>query len=299
MPQAPVNNLSIEYETLGNPTHPAMLLIMGLGSQLTIWPQEFCESLARAGFHVIRFDNRDIGLSTKMDAAGKPNLLKAGALNTLGLKTNASYTLNDMATDAIGLLDYLGIQKAHIVGLSMGGMIGQILAAQHSQRVLSFTCIMSSSGNPRLPGPHWRVKLRMIKRPENHDRETLVKFGMQTWRIIGSPDFPAKESELRKMVETAMNRSIYPRGYARHMMAVFASGSRVALLKKIRIPTLIIHGQSDPLIPVAAAHELHKHISQSKLEIIPGMGHDLPSPLLGKFTAWITEHAHNSVRRAA
>ena len=290
MPNVSANGLELEYETFGDARAPALLLIMGLGGQLIQWPDSFCEALAQAGYYVIRYDNRDVGLSTRMGHVGKPKLMRAGVLSTLGLPVRAPYTLEDMAMDALGLLDALAIPQAHVVGISMGGMIAQILAARHPSRVPSLTSIMSTSGNPRLPGPSLRIKLRMVKRPERLDRESLIQHSMQTWRLIGSPGFPTDASTLRAKVESAYDRASYPQGLARQTLAILASGSRVPLLRKIRAPTLVIHGERDPLVPVAAAHDLLRHIPGARGEIIAGMGHDLPPPLLPRLQKLILDH---------
>lgn len=290
MPSISANGLRIEYETFGDPASPALLLIMGLGGQLIQWPDEFCAALADAGHYVIRYDNRDVGLSTRLGHVGKPKLMRAGVLSTLRLPVRAPYKLDDMATDALGLLDALGIRRAHIVGISMGGMIAQILAARHAERVISLVSIMSSSGNPRLPGPSWRIKLRMVRRPERLDRESIIAHSMQTWRLIGSPAYPIDTAALRAKVERAYDRASYPQGLARQTLAILASGSRVPLLRHIVAPTLIIHGDRDPLVPVAAAADLVRHIPGARAEIIKGMGHDLPPVLLPRLQGLIVDH---------
>ncbi|MFP5307780.1 MAG: alpha/beta fold hydrolase, partial [Gammaproteobacteria bacterium] len=254
MPRAHANGIEIEYESFGNAADPAILLIMGLGAQMVLWPDSFCESLARAGHHVIRFDNRDIGLSSKLDHLGKPPLVASSIAYTLRLPVRAPYTLDDMALDAVGLLDALALDSAHVVGVSMGGMIAQLLAAKHAPRVRSLTSIMSSSGSPWLPGPTLPVRMRLVRRPQRLDREGLIAHGMQTWRMIGSPSFPEDDETLRDKVARQLDRNIHPAGFVRQMAAIMASGSRVALLKQVRAPALIIHGREDPLVRVAAAH---------------------------------------------
>ncbi|MGH6693623.1 MAG: alpha/beta fold hydrolase, partial [Gammaproteobacteria bacterium] len=290
MPRARANGIEIEYDSFGDPKAPAILLIMGSFGQLVLWPESFCHALADAGYYVIRYDNRDVGLSSKIEHAGKVRLFRAGMLATLRLPVSAPYNLDDMTQDALGLLDALKLHDAHVVGVSMGGMIGQMLAAKHGPRVKSFVSIMSHSGNPRLPGPRLEVRLRLIKRPTRLDRESLIHYGMQTWRLIGSPGYPVEEAALRAKVEGSFDRSNYPRGYARQLLAVLASGSRVPILRKISAPTLIIHGADDPLVPVAAAHDLQKHIPHARLEIVDGMGHDLPPQLLPRLTDLILGH---------
>ena len=290
VPQAQANGIQIEYETFGNAADPAILLIMGLGGQLVLWPEALCQALARGGFYVIRYDNRDVGLSSKIDSAGKPDLKRASIRYLLRLPLNAGYGLEDMAADALGLLDALKIRCAHVVGLSMGGMIGQILAAQHVERVSSFTAIMTTSGNPRLPQPSLRLRLRLTQRPKRVDREALIQHSMNTWKLIGSPGYPTDDATLRAMVERDQKRSFYPRGMARQTLAIMAAKSRLPLLARITAPTLVIHGKADPLVPVAAGRELARCIAGARLEEIEGMGHDLPEPLMPRIGQLILAH---------
>jgi pimeloyl-ACP methyl ester carboxylesterase len=291
MPQVHTNGIRLEYESFGDPAHPPILLIMGLGAQLLWWPEEFCRALAGAGYYVVRYDNRDVGLSSKIEHAGRVKLMRAAVVSTLGLPVRAPYVLDDMARDALGLMDALGFGAAHVVGCSMGGMIAQILAARHPERIRSLTLIMTTSGNPRLPGPSLKIRMRLVKRPAHLDRESLIRHSMETWRLIGSPQYPAEEHVLRDKVERSFDRCLYPQGLARQTLAIIASGSRVPLLRRITAPTLIVHGQEDPLVPVAAAHDLARHIPHAKLEIIHGMGHDLPPVPLRRITQLILEQA--------
>jgi pimeloyl-ACP methyl ester carboxylesterase len=299
MPQVRANGIHLEYETFGDPSHPAILLIMGLGGQMILWPDSFCQALAAAGYHVIRFDNRDVGLSAKIEHGGRPRLVRAAIRSLLRVPVKAPYTLDDMAKDALGLLDALGIKQAHVVGVSMGGMIGQIISAWFPARVLSLTLIMTTSGNPRLKGPSLKLQLRLVRRPRLSDREDIIRYSMETWRLIGSPEYPPDEKTLRQKVERSFDRAHYPKGLARQTLAIIVSGHRLNLLKRIGAPTLIIHGEDDPLVPVAAAYELHKHIPGARLELMPGMGHDLPTELLPKLAALITRHATEARPREA
>lgn len=294
MPQIRANGIHLEYESFGDPGAPAILLIMGLAGQLIHWPDDFCQALVQAGYRVIRYDNRDVGLSTKLDHLGKPKVMRAGLAGMLGLPVKAPYKLDDMARDAVGLLDALQLKTAHVVGASMGGMIGQIVAAKYPERLRSFTCIMSSSGNPRLPKASLRLQLRLAKRPARLDRDSLVAHSMQTWRMIGSPGYRIEDAALRANVERAYDRAYHPPGLARQTVAIIASGSRVPLLRRITAPTLIIHGVEDPLVPVAAAHDLARHIPDVRLELIPGMGHDLPPPLISKIAQLILQHVQGA-----
>ena len=299
MPTVAANGLKLAYETFGNPAHPPLLLIMGLGAQMILWPEDLCERLAAGGYHVVRFDNRDIGLSDKLDHLGRPRLMRAGLAHTLRLPLSAPYRLDDMARDTIGLMDALNLASAHVVGLSMGGMIAQLVAALAPQRVRTLTLMMTSSGNRRLPGPSLKLQLRLVRRPEGSDREALIRHAMQTWQIIGSPAYPPEPADLRRKMERHHDRSFHPRGIARQTLAIMASPSRVPLLKKIVAPTLVIHGDADPLVPVAAGRELARVIPGARLEIVPGMGHDLPTPLLPRFAGLILDHLETGARRAA
>lgn len=294
MPQVKANGLQFEYETFGDEKAPPLLLIMGLGGQLVQWPEEFCEALANAGYYVIRYDNRDVGLSSHLGHLGRARLMRAGVLSTLRLPVPSPYRIDDMADDAVGILDALSIRSAHVVGISMGGMIGQVLAARHPERVRSFVSIMSSSGHRNLPGPSLKIQLRMIRRPKLRDREALIRYSMETWRVIGSPAFPTPEDVLRRKVERAFDRANYPQGLGRQTQAILASGSRMKLLPKIQAPTLVIHGDRDPLVPVAAGYNLARHIPGARLEIIEGMGHDLPPQLLPRLQGLILRHVQSA-----
>lgn len=289
MPRARCNGIEIEYETQGDPAAPPLLLIMGLGAQLIRWPAPFCDALERGGHHVIRYDNRDVGLSTKM--SGKAPLVSAVLRSLLGAEpAPLPYTLADMAGDAAGLLDALGLRSAHVVGVSMGGMIGQVLCALHPDRVRSFTSIMSSSGDPRLPGPRWDVRLRMMRTAPQDDPEARVRRLAGMLQRISSPGYPRSAAELHAQASREVHRSDHPQGLLRQLGAVIGSPSRLQLLSRIKAPTLIIHGAADPLVPVAAAEDLRRRIPGSVLEIITGMGHDLPPALVPRLTGRILDH---------
>ena len=291
MPQYQANGISLEAETFGDPSHPAIVLIMGLGCQLVVWPVALCEALATAGFFVVRFDNRDIGLSEKIRGERDPQFFKNILRSKLGLKVRAPYTLADMAKDTVGLMDALGIERAHIVGLSMGGMIAQTLALDHSERVISLTSIMSSSNNPRLPQASLKVQQRLVRRPKSRERDDLIAHGAETWIVLASPHAIPTEAERRALAALSVDRSIHPRGYIHQLLAILASGSRHKRLPEIKLPTLIIHGEDDPLVPVAAAHEQAKLIPKARLEVLKHMGHDLPAPLLPRIATLISQHA--------
>ena len=291
MPQIDANGIKLEYEATGDKNAPPVLLIMGLGAQLTRWPEPFYRALADAGFYVIRYDNRDVGLSTRLDHAGSPPLASAALRAALRLPVEAPYKLDDMAADALGLLDALGLGSAHVVGASMGGMIGQILAARHGRRARALVSIMSTSGNPRLPQPHWRLRVALIRRPgAGGDRAQVIDSAVALYRRIASPGFPPDDKLLREQVTRDVERSYYPPGLRRHLLAVLASGSRTPILGQVTAPTLILHGADDPLIPVAAASDLHRRIRGSRMQVFAGMGHDLPRALIPALTTPIIEH---------
>lgn len=294
MPRIASNGIELEYESLGADGAPVILLIMGLGCQLIHWPDSLCERLVAAGYRVIRYDNRDVGLSTRLEQAGIPKLLRAGIASRLRLPVRSPYALDDLAGDAAGLLDALGIAQAHVVGLSMGGMIAQLLAARQPQRVLSLTLWMTSSGHPGLPQPKFSLQMRMIRRPDGRDREALVRHGVQTWQLIGSPGYPTPVEELQAQVERYIDRAYYPRGTARQTAAILAARSRRALLRGLKMPVQIIHGEADPLVPVGAAHDLARHTPGSTLHVIPGMGHDIPAPLVPQLAGLLVEHCRRA-----
>jgi pimeloyl-ACP methyl ester carboxylesterase len=264
---------------------------MGLGTQMTAWPDDFCTGLVAQGYHVIRFDNRDIGLSQKMDNLPIPKLLKVMLFSRLKLPLPLPYTLEDMASDVIGLLDALHIESAHLVGASMGGMIAQIVAGHFPSRVLSLTSIMSTSGRKSLPGPDRKIALHMLRRPAKGDAQLMHEHAMRTWRLIGSPAYPPTDEALSEKLSRSYRRSYYPAGHSRQMVAIMAGGDRIAVLKKIVAPTLVIHGKDDPLVPVSGGIDTAHLISGAKLELIEGMGHDLPVELIPQFVALISSNA--------
>ena len=283
------NGVRLAYEEFGSPADPAILLIMGLGTQMISWPLSLCNGLAAGGFRVIRFDNRDIGLSEKMENAHIPRAPSMMLRTTLGLPLKVSYTLDDMAEDLIGLMDALHLDQAHLVGASMGGMIGQIATARNPHRVLSFTSIMSSSGDPRLPGAARKVVRTMVKRSLGIEKPNLENT-MAFQRMIGSPGFPESDEKLKSKVLDSVKRSLHPEGYSRHLAAIMASGSRVELLKTITASTLIIHGRDDALVPLECGIDTARHIPDSRLQIIDGMGHNLPEALMPHLLELIAVH---------
>jgi pimeloyl-ACP methyl ester carboxylesterase len=287
--------LHIEYESLGDPAHPAIVLIMGLGMQLTAWPDSFCRALVERGYRVVRFDNRDCGLSGRTPGKKRANLMLAMAASALGLPVRTPYTLDDMAGDVTGLMDRLGIAQAHIVGASMGGMIAQVLTAKFPQRVLSLTSIMSSSGNRRVSKPTKPARKVLLSRPADpKDTESVIDYMVQMFGVIGSPAYPATPDELRDRLGRSIRRAYTPAGTARQLLAIIASGDRRKLLRTITAPTLVIHGAADPLVPLAAGRDTAQNIPGAELLVIEGMGHDFPEALMPRLAQAIADHCRHS-----
>lgn len=285
------NGLNIAYDTFGDSNADPMILIMGLGTQMIAWPVPFCQALAKAGHFVVRFDNRDVGLSTKLDGAKAPGAIRFLLNRIFGLPLGAPYSLDDMAADTIGVLDALDIEEAHVVGASMGGMIAQIMATSHPTRVKTLTSIMSSSGDPDLPGARPEIRRHLFShRPKSNDREELVAYLLQSFHLLMSPEYPRSDEELRPLIVESLERSHYPEGFKRQLAAIVADGSRVKRLSTIEAPTLVIHGKADPLIPVEGGFSTALHIRGAKLELIDGMGHDLPPELLAPIASMIVGH---------
>ncbi|MFK8048107.1 MAG: alpha/beta fold hydrolase [Halioglobus sp.] len=295
-PQATLqaNGLELAYDEFGDAKHPAIILIMGLGTQMIAWPESFCEDLASRGFRVVRFDNRDIGLSEKLDNKGRPNLVRVALKQRFGLVNKVPYRLVDMAADTIGVMDALNIESAHLVGISMGGMIAQTVAGHFPKRTLSLTSIMSSSGHRSLPSASLKVTRQVFKRPGEENEAAYLERALQTWKLIGSPDYPVDEDVLRERMRNSYRRSYYPAGAARQATAIVASGDRVKLLKRIESPTLVIHGKADQLVPVACGIHTAEQVKHSRLELFEGMGHNLPEALLPRFAELISDHAHTA-----
>jgi proline iminopeptidase len=294
MPSLNANGIRIAFDTAGDPKAVPLLLISGLGLQLTAWPDEFVEGLVELGFYVIRYDNRDVGLSTKFEQAGTPSLGLAWLKSLVRWPIRPPYTLEDMADDAVGVLSALGVARAHVVGVSMGGMIGQLMAAKFPSRVLSLTSIMSSSGRRGLPGPSPEVKRAMMRRPGG-DADAMIEHGVRLLQVIASPTYPTPEKQLRRRVARALRRNCCPGGVLRQGLAVAASGDRTPQLRSIVAPTLVIHGVADPLVPLACGRDTAEAIPNARLEVIEGMGHDLPTQLLERLLALIDAHAHGKM----
>jgi proline iminopeptidase len=295
MPAVTANGITVEYESLGDPEAPPILLIMGLGMQLIAWPDAFCQGLVERGFRVIRFDNRDCGLSSKIRVRRQPNIMAALAAAWLRLPVRAPYTLDAMAADTVGLLDALGVPRAHVVGLSMGGMIAQLVAATYPERVLSLTSIMSSSGSRKVSQPRPAAKRAILSKPGNpDDPDSVIEHLAGVFGVIGSPGFPTDRRELREQLARIVRRGYYPAGVTRQLVAIIASGDRRASLRKITAPTLVIHGAEDPLVPVEAGRDTARHIEGAKLMVIEGMGHDLAPGLLPILVDAIAAHCRDT-----
>lgn len=274
------NGIDIEVEDSGpgaaGEDRPAVLLIMGLGMQLVAWPPQMVQALLDAGYRVIRHDNRDVGLSQHMEALGKPHLIWQSIRFKIGLRPRSLYSVADMGKDALGVLDALGVATAHVVGVSMGGMIAQHMAIQAPQRLLTLTSVMSSSGAKGLPHASPEVLRVMISRPDGRNPTAVLDYYVKLFTVIGSPAFPVPEPELRERLMLGMQRGFYPEGTQRQTLAVIADLDRADQLAGIRVPTLVVHGKADPLVPYACGEDTARRIPGAKMVGIDGMGHDLP-----------------------
>jgi len=278
-----VNGINIAYESFGSEKNETILLIQGTGAQLTAWPAALCEQLAHKGYRVIRFDNRDVGLSSKLDSLGMPDwgkiIPEIGTCDTNSLY----YTLYDMAKDATGLLDALKIKKAHIVGASMGGAIAQLVAIYFPERTLSLTSVMASSGDHKLPPGNPEVlKIMSTPPPQTNDIDKCTQYLFTIYKALSSPAYPTADSVLMQMARVSVKRSWYPVGVARQAAAILIADNcdRRELLKKITVPVVVIHGEADPVVNIEAGREVAATIPNAKLITIPGMGHDLPAALI-------------------
>jgi pimeloyl-ACP methyl ester carboxylesterase len=293
MAQLKSNGLSFEYETFGDRGARPLLLVMGLGAQMILWDEDFCRALADSGHWVVRFDNRDVGLSAKLDAAGTPNVLDLMQKVTSGAKPEVPYSLDDMADDTAGVIGALGLESAHVVGASMGGMIAQTLAYRHPQRVRSLTSIMSSTGDPSLP-PAKPEAMAVLLAPPPTTRDAAIEAQVKTWRAIGSPGFPFDEAYVRARGARVYDRCFNPAGTARQLAAILTHGSRRARLAGVRAPTLVIHGEADPLVPVEGGRDTAAAIPGAELLTIEGMGHDLPQGAWPRIVAAISAHTERA-----
>ena len=294
--QIVANGINLEVEDSGaapaadGRERPVVVLIMGLAMQLVAWPLPFVQALVDAGYRVIRFDNRDIGLSRHFDDHGVPNVVWAALKLRLGLDVKARYTLTDMARDTLGVMDALGVAKAHIVGVSMGGMIAQRVALAAPERVVSLTSIMSTSGARGLPQASPRVIRALMSRPSSTAAQDIGDFYVKLLKVIGSPAFPVPEAEVRERANVAFTRNFHPQGIPRQMMAIMADTERAAALQNIQVPTLVIHGTADGLVPFACGQDTARRIPNARFVPVEGMGHDLPPGVVQRLLASMLPH---------
>lgn len=288
MPAVTANGINIFYEEYGKKGDPALVLIIGLGSQLTDWPASFCKGLVERGLRVICFDNRDCGLSTKMDDARMLSPVLLLPALELGLRVDLPYTLDEMARDTVGLMEALQLDSAHIAGSSMGGAIAQLVAGRYPERVSSLTCFFSSSGRPGLPGPKIKVALRMARQPRGENREAWTDYFQEVFTLIGTPGQDPEEQ--RRKAARRVERSLCPGGTRRQLAALTADGSRVDLLRKITAPALVISGSIDPLMPYACGRDIAVHVPGARFELIEGMGHDLPEKMIPRLVDLLADH---------
>jgi pimeloyl-ACP methyl ester carboxylesterase len=293
MATARANGIDIEYETFGNKSARPLLLIMGLSAQMIFWDTQFCQQLVEREHFVIRFDNRDVGLSSKMDAVGVPDVMAAISARMRGERISPPYTIHDMAADSIGLLDSLGIDKVHVCGASMGGMIAQTMAIEYPHRVSSLTSIMSTTGDPNLPQGKPEV-MSVLLSPPPQEREAAIEQGVRVWRTISGPGFPFDEEWIRRTVTLAYDRGYHPEGAMRQLAAIMAQDDRTEALKRIAIPTLVIHGADDPLVPVEAGKATAEAVPNASILIIEGMGHELPQPVWPQIIDAISKHTERA-----
>lgn len=289
MPRILANGIRLEVESEGDASLPTVVLVMGLGMQLVAWPQALCRDLVRAGFRVIRYDNRDAGLSEKMEGATRPNLTLAAMRWLLRLPVHAPYSIESMAEDLRGVLDATGAARAHVVGVSLGGMVAQSFAAAHPERCLSLASLMSSSGDRSLPPADLKIlRLLLARPPRGAGTDDLVAHFTRLFLAIGSPG--QDPAELARRVREGIERSYCPRGTARQLLAVLASGDRSDALRQIRAPTLVLHGRQDPLVPPAHGADCARKIAGARLEMIEGMGHDLAPRILPQVSGLLLSH---------
>jgi pimeloyl-ACP methyl ester carboxylesterase len=287
----PNTGIEIFYEDRGDPQAEVILLVMGLGAQMTLWPDELVAALVGDGFRVIRYDNRDIGLSQKFEGARAPSLPVQVLRKKIGFPAKVPYSLKDMADDGVGLLDALGVARAHVVGASMGGMIAQLMAVHHGDRLASLTSIMSTTGNGKLPQAEKHAIDALVAPITSMEEESLVAHGLNIARNIGSPGYPFDPQAQRERVLLNMRRSVYPAGLPRQLAAIIDDGCRRSRLANVTVPTLVMHGEADPLVKLEAGEDTAKHISGARLVTIPGWGHDLPIPLVPRIASEIAAHA--------
>lgn len=298
MAKIAANGIEIEYDEFGAKDAPAVLMIMGLGAQLVRWPMALVDALVERGYRVIRYDNRDVGLSTKCDSAGTPNFALMAVSHILRRPIRAPYTLTDMAADAAGLLDALGIERAHIVGASMGGMIAQLFAAHWPERTLSLTSIMSTTGNPALRGASLQAMGILLRRPRGNDLEAIVAHGVKAAKVVGG-SYPEDDLLMAERYRDEIVRNHHPSGFVRQMAAILADGDRRTRLHAITAPAVVVHGADDPLVPAEGGRDTAAAIPGARLVEIPGMGHTLPPEVIPTVIAAFESVARPKLARAA
>jgi pimeloyl-ACP methyl ester carboxylesterase len=291
---APANGIELAYQEMGDVGGEPLLLVMGLGTQMIAWDETFCGMLAERGFRVVRFDNRDIGRSTKIKSAGVPRRVDM----IVGRRASAPYLLRDMAADTIGLMDHLGIDSAHLVGASMGGMVAQTLAIEHPERVRSLVSIMSNTGSRWTGMPSRKAMAVLLGRPPR-GREAAIERTVRTFRTIGSPGYPFEEGRLRQIAGSSYDRGHSAAGILRQLHAISASGDRTEALRAVRVPTTVIHGNRDPLVRPAGGRATARAIPDARLKMIDGMGHDLPRQLWPVFAEEIAANAARAGKNGA
>jgi len=284
MAHVQANGIGLEVEESGDPQGRPLLMVMGLGGQLVHWDDDFCRLLGERGFRLLRLDNRDVGLSSKLEEAGTPDVPAAVRASNRGQPVEAPYRLDDMADDAAAVLEALGVASAHVVGVSMGGMIAQCLALRHSGRVRSLTSIMSTTGRRELPAAKPEAMQRLLL-PVPTERERAAEHAVETARVLSGSGFPFDAERVRRHARQAFDRCFHPPGVARQIAAILASPPRHEALAAVQRPALVVHGDEDPLVPLEAGLDTHRSLPGSRLEVIEGMGHDLPRGAWGRIAA--------------
>lgn len=291
--QVDANGLRINYDSFGDPSHPAMILVMGLGTQMIHWDDDFCKLLASQGFWLVRFDNRDIGKSTWLNQLPAPGVVAFLGSSWFGKSLNAPYLLNDMADDTLALMDALHIKKAHIIGASMGGMIAQCVALKATERVISLTSIMSTTGDRSLPKANKRVGLTLL-RPLPKNIEQYIQQSLNVWQMLHTDNFPFETERITNLLRYSRQRGFNPAGVSRQLSAIIDSPDRTLLLNSLMTPSLVIHGDQDPLVPVECGYATADAIPKAKLKILSGMGHTLPKQLWPEISSGIVDLARSS-----
>lgn len=299
MPYADNNGVKIYYESHGNPQHPTLLLTNGLGRQILEWTYDMVPALVDQGFHTVCYDNRDVGLSDKIESQESLNLAETLMKVMMKQEVNVPYELSDMAKDGMAVMEEVGKKQFHVAGYSMGGMISQTAAHLFPNKVLSLTSIMSTTGNPELPQPKGEVGAMLMSRPDKpHDKESVIEHSVKVRKLIESPAYPTSDEMHRQYSIDAYERCHYPEGVARQMIAIVSAGDRRAQVSTISALTLVIHGADDPLVPVEGGKDTAQNIANSRLEIIDGMGHEMPTALAARISSLIVDHVHDAQRQS-